>query len=147
MTEQPPPYDPNAQGQQPPQGWAPQQPQQPGWTPPPGYGYPAPAPQTPGSATTALILGILGLVMCGIFTSLPAIFVGRNAMKEIDASNGQLGGRSTANAGYILGIVGTIVWGLGLLVLGALLVFGLLAADSIDCTSTNSGDAYSFDCS
>ncbi|MGO4256338.1 DUF4190 domain-containing protein [Marmoricola sp. RAF53] len=147
MTEQPP-FDPNAAGQQA-QQQAQQQPQQPqgqpvppqGWTPPPGYGYPAPTAPTPGSATSALILGILSLIMCGLFTGIPAIFVGRNAIREIDASNGQLGGRSTANAGYILGIVGTAISAIGIVLFGVLLVFGLIFASNIDnCTFTDNGD-------
>lgn len=162
MSEQPP-YDPNAQGQPgqpgqqppPPQpGWAPQpgqqqpgqQGQQPGWAPPPGYGYPAPAPPTPGSATTALILGIVGLVICPL-TTIPAIFIGRNAVKEIDASNGQLGGRSTANAGYILGIVGTAIWALLIALFVGLVVIGGIFAHSINCTQTGDANSFNVQCS
>src|SRR5690242_6230983 len=62
---------------------------QPGYPPPGPYGY-APPP-TAQNATTALILGILGLVLCYAFTAIPAMIIGKKAMREIDASNGQLG--------------------------------------------------------
>ena len=49
-------------------------------------------------------------------------------MREIDASQGRLGGREQANAGRIMGIIGTVLLALGiLLVLG---LFALLAAGS-----------------
>ena len=95
--------------------------------PPPSpyaYGPPGPQPATSGSAVTALVLGILGLVMCGPFTAIPAIIVGRNATREIDASQGRLGGRGMAQAGYVLGIIGTVLGGLALLLFIGLLVIG-----------------------
>jgi hypothetical protein len=49
-----------------------------------------------------------------------ALVIGRNAMKEIDASQGTLGGRGMAQAGFILGIIGTVI--LGLLVVGLLVL-------------------------
>src|SRR5689334_11609335 len=103
MTEQPPqpPLDP----QQPPYGQVPPPPppppyQQPGYSQPgypqPGYGAPGYGqpvyyePPAHGSATTALVLGILGLVFCPLVLSIPAWIIGRKAMREIDASGGQL---------------------------------------------------------
>jgi hypothetical protein len=35
--------------------------------------------------------------------------MGRKTLNEIDASQGRLGGRGAAQAGYILGIVGTVL--------------------------------------
>jgi hypothetical protein len=35
--------------------------------------------------------------------------MGNRVVREIDASNGALGGRSTANAGRICGIVGSVL--------------------------------------
>lgn len=141
MSEQPPQYPTDPHGQQPPQ--------QPAWTPPPGAyppgAYVAPPP-TPGNATTALILGILSLVMCGLFTGIPAWIIGRNAVKEIDASQGQLGGRSTAQTGYVLGIVGTVLSLLGIVLLIAIFAAGAFWFDSIDCTSTETADEFSFSC-
>jgi hypothetical protein len=113
------------------------------------YGYPAPPPrQTASGAVTALVLGILGLVMCGPFTAVPAIIVGRNATREIDASHGQLEGRSMAQAGFILGIVGTVVGALAFLFVVVVFVFGGVIASSFEdsCTTVESGTSTSIQC-
>ena len=113
-----PAQDPNAQppyGGQPPYGQAP--------------GYPmAYAPDHP-KATTSLILGILGIVICGIIAPF-AWRMGKRTVAEIDASQGQLGGRGSAQAGYILGLIGTILLGLGLLFAVGAVVLGVLGAMS-----------------
>ena len=106
MTQQPPPP-------QPPYGGVPPNP----YGGPPYGGY---APPDHHQAVTVLILGIVGLVVCGVAAPFAWVMGGR-VVREIDASGGQLGGRSTANAGRICGIVGTVVLGLGLL-LGVALV-------------------------
>ena len=91
--------------------------------PPMGYppmGYPPPAhPQS----TLALVLGIVGLVLCG-FASPFALWLGRKSMREIDASGGQLSGRGQAQAGFILGIIGTVF----MVLLLVLMVTGVLGA-------------------
>lgn len=97
--------------------------------PPPPPPYPYQGPGGPGGpvpdqrqATTALVLGILGIVICGILAPF-ALVIGRNSLKEIDASGGRLGGRGKAQAGFICGIIGTV-----LLALGVLAVIVLLAS-------------------
>src|SRR4029077_2256749 len=77
----------------------PQQPMQPPYGPPP--------PNHP-QAITVLVLGILGLVVCGIVGPF-AWVMGNRAVREIDASQGALGGRTEANVGRILGIVATVL--------------------------------------
>jgi hypothetical protein len=77
----------------------------------PAYG--TVAPDHPRS-TLALILGILGVVACSIVAPF-ALVIGRRAVKEIDASGGQLGGRSMAQAGFILGVIGTVILALSLI--------------------------------
>ena len=103
----------------------PQQPPPPGWGQQPGYGYGP--PQDHPKAQTAMILGILGIVCCG-FLSIPAFIIGNNAVKEIDAANGSLGGRSMANAGKIMGIVGMVFLGLGLIYFLGVMAFALGSA-------------------
>ena len=125
----PQPFDPNQPG------FPTAGPEQPGYGyPPPAYpgagvpyppqmpypgGYPGyppagyPAPEHP-QAVTAMVLGILGLVCCGLASPF-AIWTGRKAMKEIDASGGRVGGRGQAQAGFIMGIIGTVLWVLGVL--------------------------------
>ena len=86
----------------------------------PAYGQPAYGQQPMGyapdhpRATTALVLGILGLVVCGLVAPF-AWRIGKRTLDEIDGSHGQLGGRGTAQAGYVLGIIGTALLLLGLL--------------------------------
>ena len=134
---QPPPADPQAAPiQQPP----PAPPYQP---PPPGYGYQqpgqaypqqpapygyAPAPPTSGKATTALVLGICGFLVCPVICSVLAIIFGALAKKEIDESPG-MQGRGQAQAGFILGIVSLVI-GLIIIIAYAVLIIVALNADS-----------------
>ncbi|MFL6061126.1 MAG: DUF4190 domain-containing protein [Marmoricola sp.] len=149
MSEQPPAGGPDQPGWQPPPPPPAPPYGQPAYQQPqygqPGYYAPPPAP-TPGKATAALVMGIVGMLCCPLVFSVPAWIVGHGAVKEIDASNGALGGRSTANAGYITGIIGTV---LGVVYIVA---FALLASlGSIDChstdNSTNGNTDFSFHCS
>jgi hypothetical protein len=102
--------------------------------PPPSSPY-AGGPATPGppassgNAVTALVLGILGGVMCGPFTAVPAIVVGRKAMREIDDAQGRLGGRGMAQAGFVLGIVGTVLGALALLLFLGLFALGAVVSN------------------
>lgn len=88
----------------------------PGGYPPPGFpgsGYPP--PPTHPQATTAMVLGILGLLCCGLAAPF-ALYLGRKSMQEIDASGGRYGGRGQAQAGFILGIIGSVLWVLGVII-------------------------------
>jgi hypothetical protein len=87
---------------------------------PPHYGTPPPDhPQT----MTVLILGICGLVLCQVLGPV-AWSMGNRALREIDASQGQLGGRDMVNVGRILGMVSTIMLALAVLFFLVLLVIG-----------------------
>lgn len=74
---------------------------------------------TESSAIVALVLGIAGLFVLPLIFSIPAIIVGKNAQRKIDASGGTLGGAELAKAGVICGWIGT---GLALLGLVALII-------------------------
>jgi hypothetical protein len=63
-------------------------------------------PSTSGAATASLVLGICGLVVCPFICSVLALVFGYQAREQIDESGGQLGGRSSAVAGIVLGWVG-----------------------------------------
>jgi hypothetical protein len=56
-----------------------------------------------------LVLGILSLVFCGLFTGIPAWIMGNNDLKEIRAGAVDREGESLTNIGRILGMVGTIL--------------------------------------
>ena len=101
----------------------------PGGYPPGGYppgGYPPyggfPVQQDHPKAQTAMVLGILGLVLCQVLAPF-AWVIGKRTVAEIDASGGWLGGRSAAQTGYVLGIVGSVLLGLGVLFMLIYLVF------------------------
>ncbi|MFC0673940.1 DUF4190 domain-containing protein [Brachybacterium hainanense] len=65
------------------------------------------APPTNGTATTALILGIVSLVLCGGVLSPIALVCGILGMKA--TADGTQGGRGLAIAGLVMGIVGTVL--------------------------------------
>jgi Domain of unknown function (DUF4190) len=89
---------------------------------PPGQPYGAPPPNS-GKAVTALVLGILGIVMCQVL-GVAAVIVGKQANDEIAASGGRLGGEGLAKAGIILGWVAVAL----LVVTAVILFFVLLLA-------------------
>lgn len=67
-------------------------------------------------ATTALVLGILGIVICGILAPF-AWSMGNKEMAAIDAGRRPPENRGTANAGRILGIVGTVLLAIGVVLI------------------------------
>lgn len=65
-------------------------------------------------ATTILVLGILGIIICGILAPF-AWVMGNNELAAIDAGRRPPENRGTANAGRILGIVGTVLLALAVI--------------------------------
>ncbi len=122
----PPPPDPGAQpyGYGPPPG-GPGYP--PSYGPPSGYGpgYGFAVPDHP-KATTSMVLGILGVVLCQVVAPF-AWVTGKRTLNEIDASGGRWGGRGQAQTGYVLGIVGSVLLGLSLAFLLVYLVVAFIA--------------------
>jgi hypothetical protein len=130
----PPPAQQNPYGGQQPYYQQPYQQQQPYGAPQPA-GYP-PYQLTPpndGLGLASMIVGIVSLVLLcaygiGLLGSPAALIMGRISMKRIDRSGGQLGGRGMALAGFILGIVGTV-----------LLVLAIIAVVVIIVVAANGG--------
>jgi uncharacterized membrane protein YjgN (DUF898 family) len=81
-------------------------------------------------ATTILVMGILGLIMCGILAPF-AWVMGSKELAAIDSGLRSPENRSTANAGKILGIVGTILLGIGLVIGILFFLFVFIAAVDI----------------
>ena len=77
--------------------------------PPPGYGYGGQVEHP--QATTVLILGICGLVLCQLLAPF-AWSMGNKALEEIDRDPLRYSNRSNVNTGRILGIVGSVLLGL-----------------------------------
>ena len=107
----------------------------PGWYPgPPAYRL----PDHPG-ATKAMVVGLIALI--GGFTCyLPlalgpwAWVLGRRVVREIDAQPGRYEGRGQAMAGFVTGVIATV-----LLLLGVLLMLGLLALFVLSPSGSVSG--------
>ena len=87
---------------------------------------PVASPPNASNAVTALVLGILGIVVCPLCGPF-AWALGRKGEQEIDASGGAVGGRGMATAGKILGIVGTALM---LLVIVSLILLLAVGAES-----------------
>jgi hypothetical protein len=73
----------------------------------PGYG--APMPDNSSKATWALVLGILSIPCCGLFTGIPAIILGQQVMNVPGPNAGK------GKAGFICGIIGTALSILGII--------------------------------
>lgn len=120
----PPPPPPPAYGSPSPVYGTPPPPPAAGAIPPPAY---PPAPGQPGApawgyarpqngpGTAALVTGILSLVCCGIILGIVAIVQGRKGMALAD--QGLATNRGTAQAGFVLGIVGLVLWAVWLVYL------------------------------
>jgi hypothetical protein len=119
--------------------------QQPPYPPQPPYGQQPyggyPPPQNHPSATTSLVLGIISLVACGLLTGIPAMLMGRSALRDIRSQPGRYGGEGVARAGFWTGLVGT-AWSavVTVLVLGVF-SFGGAVHSSIQnsCQTINQG--------
>jgi Domain of unknown function (DUF4190)/zinc-ribbon domain len=120
------------QQQQPPQNYSPY----------PGYqGYPTPqqgyANQTypqqgaSGRAITSLVLSLVSIFMCGFLTSIPGMILGKMEMNAIRQGQAPSSGDGIAKAGFYIGLVVTILYGLIILGYIFLIVFFGLATASI----------------
>jgi hypothetical protein len=112
-------------------------PGQPGWGPRPGFPTYV-LPDLP-KATTALVLGLIALgggFMCllPIVVSPFAWAVGASARKEIRNAPNQWGGEGKATAGMVLGIIGTVLFALGLIVV--IVIIAVAVGTSSDGSGT-----------
>ncbi|NOS70755.1 MAG: DUF4190 domain-containing protein [Verrucomicrobia bacterium] len=79
----------------------------------------------PHRGTLILVLGILGLVICGP-RGIAAWIMGNADLKEMDSGAMDPSGRSTTNAGKICGMIATILMILSVLAMIAIFaIFGL----------------------
>jgi hypothetical protein len=82
----------------------------------------------PHRGTLVLVLGILSLVGCTIFTGIPAWIMGKNDLNEMDAGQMDPSGRSLTNAGKICGIISVVLAALGLVAFILIMIFGAVGA-------------------
>lgn len=66
------------------------------------------------SGTTILVLGLLGILVCGVFAPF-AWQMGNHAVAAIDAGRANPSERTNANVGRILGIIGSILLAIGVI--------------------------------
>jgi hypothetical protein len=81
----------------------------------------------PHRGGAVLTLGILGLVLCGVFTAIPAWIMGSKDLTLIREGRMDPAGEGMTRAGYILGIIGTILGILGLI--WAAFIFTMIMAE------------------
>ncbi|MEO6653559.1 MAG: DUF4190 domain-containing protein [Ilumatobacteraceae bacterium] len=112
MSNTPPPPPPPPTGGQPAQ-----------WNNPPGPAtYGGGGRQEHPAGTTVLVLGILGLVVCGLLAPV-AWIKGNTAKREMDAQPGvEWTNRGNITAGRICGMIGTGLIALGLLFVALVVV-------------------------
>jgi len=76
------------------------------------------APPNHPRATLILILGILSIPCCGLFTGIPAIIVGNNSKKAVARGEANNGGMATA--GIILGWIAIVLSVLSVILIAVL---------------------------
>jgi hypothetical protein len=74
--------------------------QQPGW-PQPGYG----TPPTEGMAVAALVVAIVGFLVCAPVGAIVALVLANGATQRIQASGGRLSGLEQARAARVIAII------------------------------------------
>jgi hypothetical protein len=126
--QQPPSYpqEPLGYGQMPPSGGFGQQPGGYGYNP---YGPPQQPRSTNGMAVASLVLGIIGLIFCGL-TSLPGVILGHIALNKIKRTGEE--GQGMAVAGLVTSYITVVLWALCWIIFGGLWLslLGLSAAAS-----------------
>ena len=72
-----------------------------------------------------LVLGILGFIVCQVFAPI-AWFMGSSDLKAMEAGRMDPTGKGLTQAGVILGIIGTVIIGLGVIVLIIMMVIAAI---------------------
>lgn len=130
-----PPQPPSGGGQPPAPGQPPPPYGQPpyGQPPPPyggpGWGGPSPLRENAPNAVLALVLGIVGIVLCQVAAPF-AWALGRRAEEAIAAEPERYTGKDMATAGKILGIIGTVLLALGVVFLVVLVIVGIAGSSN-----------------
>ncbi|HEU0011180.1 MAG TPA: DUF4190 domain-containing protein [Verrucomicrobiae bacterium] len=78
----------------------------------------------PHHGTLILILGILSLFMCSIFTGIPAWVMANSDLREMDAGTMDPSGRGATQAGKVCGIISVVLAVLCMLLVIAMFVLG-----------------------
>ena len=83
----------------------------------------------PHRGAVSLVLGILGLLVCG-FIGIAAWLMGKSDLEKMKRGRMDREGEGLTKAGYILGLVAVILMAVGLVIFLAMMVlgFGMAAA-------------------
>lgn len=81
-------------------------------------------------ATTALVLGIFGIICCAPL-AIVAWIMANNELQGIQAGRRNPANQGTANAAKILGIIGTVLLAIGL-IFGAMVLTGGMVLPFVD---------------
>lgn len=121
----------------PPPGWgqpAPPSGPPPGWSQPAppayGYGYGTPAPQTDGTAITALVLSIASFVVCPLIPSVVALALVPSSKRKIDESRGAVTGEGLLTAAKIISWINIGLCALATVLIVILIIVGAAVDDS-----------------
>lgn len=87
---------------------------------------PAQSQSASSRAIIALILGVLAIFMLGFLSGIPAMILAKNEEDEIRKGNSPVAGEMLAKLGFWLGLIGTILSGLALLII-LFIVFSALS--------------------
>jgi len=79
----------------------------------------------PHRGTLILVLGILSLVMCGIFTGIPAWVMGNSDLAAMRRGEMDPSGEGTTQAGRICGMISCILWIAGCLIYALIFVIAI----------------------
>lgn len=85
----------------------------------------APSQGASGRAVAALVLGILSIVCMGFLAGIPAIILGTMELRAIKAGAAPQAGESAAKVGYVLGIIGTALTCLSMLIFFVMVALGI----------------------
>ena len=87
-----------------------------------GFGYP-PAPRTDSAATAAMIIAIVGFILCPPVAGVVALILALNAERRIKESGGRLTGLDQARIAKVIAIIELALLALGVLLLALLIAF------------------------
>ena len=84
-----------------------------------------PSQSASSKSIIALILGILSIFLLGFLSGIPAMILAKHEEDEIRQGRSPVAGEMLAKLGFWLGLIGTILSGLTVLIFIFLILFGL----------------------
>ncbi len=97
--------------------------------------------QRNGAAAASLVLGLVSVLLglsCSVLFGLAgpaAIILGKQGQRRADASVAMVSGRGMATAGFVLGVIGTVI----LVLQVAILVWLVASGRGLDVDTTGAG--------